>query len=692
MRKIFLFLFAAVLSIGTAMAETYTVECEGVTVSTQGTDPYQSIVLTGSWDPDGPENEPADPLENDNKAVTVYLYQGGGTQGFGEYAAAEWGPVVIGAVTVNEGGSVGQYTDNGDGSFTFEGTVTKGDDTYNLHLTGSTESGSGDGEGENYVEKEGQYAEMTIGKGMMDEYVTWSAIYFSEDWSIELYSDGPYAGFDELMTVYGYYTPAEGDGFDITGTGTLYFDDVTNKLLFQTDELVSYDGSTKLYINLYASYLTLMASNTFEPSDSWAGATYTNLYLSDPDWAWWLDLHVENYTGAGDYFVSDELCTLNDEISVSGSVSVFSEDGLHTVEASLETTDAAMTIGVLFFEVKPAVYNITANATVAVGEYPLEFTCTWTDTETSEDHSVKVEVMDVVFDSPVAANIVWDGGIPMGGDYAEGTVTMTKSGNNVTVEGQFVADGTSATYNVTLTGTLPAGVRETITLNDGEDYTALLEKYAGQAVNVVVGRSLGTDGLYTLTVPFDMKAEDLGKAYQISSVIANTEGTEIQVMCTKATTIMAGQPYIIEAKKGFSGSFGVENVTIQNVTGSSVVAKSADGKITVTMHGVINTTGATTGGSLWWIGTDEYEFEEGGNPKNAGKLYDEDVVMLGLRAYFSITTPSGMPPRVRVVTEENAATGLDNITTGENPVKTIVNGQLIITVDGVKYNVQGQKL
>lgn len=41
---------------------------------------------------------------------------------------------------------------------------------------------------------------------------------------------------------------------------------------------------------------------------------------------------------------------------------------------------------------------------------------------------------------------------------------------------------------------------------------------------------------------------------------------------------------------------------------------------------------------------------------------------------------------------ENAATGLDNITTGENVVKTIVNGQLVITIDGVQYNAQGIKL
>lgn len=73
------------------------------------------------------------------------------------------------------------------------------------------------------------------------------------------------------------------------------------------------------------------------------------------------------------------------------------------------------------------------------------------------------------------------------------------------------------------------------------------------------------------------------------------------------------------------------------------------------------------------------------------------------RAYFVATelennlraAPQPMPGRRRVtmgVTGENGTTDLDNITTTDTPVKVIENGQLIIIRDGVKYNVQGQKL
>ena len=59
------------------------------------------------------------------------------------------------------------------------------------------------------------------------------------------------------------------------------------------------------------------------------------------------------------------------------------------------------------------------------------------------------------------------------------------------------------------------------------------------------------------------------------------------------------------------------------------------------------------------------------------------------------TEPAEIPGRRRIAmgaAGENEATGLDNITTTDTPVKVIVNGQLIIIREGVKYNVQGVRL
>ena len=333
-----------------------------------------------------------------------------------------------------------------------------------------------------------------------------------------------------------------------------------------------------------------------------------------------------------------------------------------------------MAINATLMQTAAQEYNIEATATIAEGSnYPMEFTCTWNDGDM--DHSVKVEVTEVKYGQPVFANFLLDGGIMNGGDQVEGEVIVTKSGNTATVEGTFEKwDGT--TYNVKLSGIVPADILETIVFADGEDYTDLLAQYAGQKVNVQVDRMLLNDGYNTLTLPFDVATSQIGniKANQITSVIENGV-SEIEVVCSEATTLKAGQPYLIEVLGRSIWAIEANNVVIKNEE-HSVSATGND--VTVVMHGVLNTTGDTTDG-LYWIG-------------DLGYLYNDDVAKLGLRAYFSISTPSGIAPRMRVVTKENVETGVDDIFSTDAPVKAIVNGQLIIIRDGVKYNVQGQKL
>ena len=70
------------------------------------------------------------------------------------------------------------------------------------------------------------------------------------------------------------------------------------------------------------------------------------------------------------------------------------------------------------------------------------------------------------------------------------------------------------------------------------------------------------------------------------------------------------------------------------------------------------------------------------------------------RAYLDLSAveggkPNQMPGRRYIgmdVQGENVETGVEDLFTTDAPVKVIENGQLIIIRDGVKYNVQGQKL
>jgi len=66
----------------------------------------------------------------------------------------------------------------------------------------------------------------------------------------------------------------------------------------------------------------------------------------------------------------------------------------------------------------------------------------------------------------------------------------------------------------------------------------------------------------------------------------------------------------------------------------------------------------------------------------------------GLRAYFHVTAANAQAiKRARIVTQEQVITEID-LVNGENQglIKTIENGQLIINLDGIRYNIMGGKI
>jgi hypothetical protein len=256
--------------------------------------------------------------------------------------------------------------------------------------------------------------------------------------------------------------------------------------------------------------------------------------------------------------------------------------------------------------------------------------------------------------------------------FADGEATLTIGAGKMAVAGTLENEYAGVKFVFDISGDLPACPN--IRLQAGNN-AALLAAVDGKQVNVTVGRNFtANDGYYTLCVPFDMPASVIGKAYQISEVLGSS-ADGLTVNFTEVTTILAGQPYLIEPATDLEG-FTVNNVTIDNSTPAAVTVSGAG--VSVTMQGKYSRD-AKTDGSLYWVG-------------NNGYLYNDPVWPTALCAYFTITTPSGIAPRMRVATNENAETGLENIFSGKDAVKTIVNGQLIITIDGVKYNVQGQMI
>ena len=222
----------------------------------------------------------------------------------------------------------------------------------------------------------------------------------------------------------------------------------------------------------------------------------------------------------------------------------------------------------------------------------------------------------------------------------------------------------------------------TIQLVD-EDNSTTISKYYGKKVNAQVNRTfVAGDGYYTICLPFDLLASEIGTAYQVTSITEHVAEQGFNMVFSEVTNLVAGQPYLIlpnNLTNNLTNNPIFKDVII-SYTGNGEQVHASGAGVNFNMQGIINGSGSTNG--LYWVG-------------NNGYFYNDNTSILGLRTYFSITDNAGKPLniRARVVVSENAATGLDNITNGENTtIKVIENGQLIIIRNGEKFNAQGQKL
>jgi hypothetical protein len=150
-----------------------------------------------------------------------------------------------------------------------------------------------------------------------------------------------------------------------------------------------------------------------------------------------------------------------------------------------------------------------------------------------------------------------------------------------------------------------------------------------------------------------------------------------KVYIDEVTTLEAGVPYIFQANSS------TLTVTCE---GTPDVAKSKNG-LYGTFTEIADVAAHTS--------NKEYILTN-----NLIRLCDANCNVPANRAYIVLdeisTTKKSMPQgRRRVgmnVEGENVETGVEDIITTDAPIKVIENGQLIIIRDGVKYNVQGQRL
>ncbi|MBQ8387059.1 MAG: hypothetical protein IJX48_06400 [Paludibacteraceae bacterium] len=216
---VFTYTYATKTLVVTYPTPTYDVTTTA-TVSTQG----QNIVLSGSWE---------------EKALTVMLWQGGATQGFGTYAAEDYAPIFLGAAELTPT-SEGVYADNSDGTFTFTATATDSEGAiYNITLTGDNP----------VVEPE--YKEWEGSVLFTEEEGTLSISYAASDWSwfLELYIEN-YTGHSTYEVANVYYGDETVEYYDMYGTVTVEYADWAGTDVLYAD-LTSGDGTLKVWATLY---------------------------------------------------------------------------------------------------------------------------------------------------------------------------------------------------------------------------------------------------------------------------------------------------------------------------------------------------------------------------------------------------------------------------------------------------------
>ena len=192
--------------------------------------------------------------------------------------------------------------------------------------------------------------------------------------------------------------------------------------------------------------------------------------------------------------------------------------------------------------------------------------------------------------------------------------------------------------------------------------------------DIVYTRTVTNGNYGTICLPYASSSHTGAEFYEVSWLKAET-GLYLDQLAAGAQ-LEAGKPYIFRAtsteiKVTCTGAAVAEPAAGENgLTGT--FTEIATGDAALVGHYII------AQNQIWVAGA--------GNSLPANRAYiDKDGV--------PTTEQAKLPGRRRVCMGENAATGLDNITNGEDTtIKVIENGQLVIIRNGEKFNAQGQRL
>ena len=204
-------------------------------------------------------------------------------------------------------------------------------------------------------------------------------------------------------------------------------------------------------------------------------------------------------------------------------------------------------------------------------------------------------------------------------------------------------------------------------------------------LNLQYTRTVTNGNFGTICLPYGSNNYSGAEFYEISYLQLKDDGvTPMGIWLDEVIELEAGKPYIFKA---------TSNLLTVNYKGEEALSP-VDGKagLTGTFDGI---TDETVLQGNYMIADNKFWLCGAGCWLNANRAYIEHD------ALHATTTPvSPIPGRRRVMmgaAGENTTTGVDNLTedgvvSTNQATKMVVNGQLIIIRDGVKYNAQGVRL
>lgn len=385
-------------------------------------------------------------------------------------------------------------------------------------------------------------------------------------------------------------------------------------------------------------------------------------------------------------------CTLNIDPTKDLYVSVFAQDDLGNTSVAAQYKYTAPAVEEYVIELAATKDVVERNGRIRVNFLA-----------TDETHGeISLTISDYIEgqDSYVVGGTI-------GEVHVDGTATLTIDATKEVLVAEVAAEDGSAVYDVTLTYTYPLTKEYTFLAMD--DAEATVEDLGEEGDPFLVYSIEGAGTLDGEPVEFELMVDVTGYLEGvINEVFVSGEATQLvdeEGFLYVVGTAMddAGNTYKIEVNVPLSAGGGEQEITIVDeydftlynlnleVMGDmAMVTAGGDAGVSFWLKNLTpmeNYYGLYTSDSfsnIWFGGQSLQPYGDGQyTPEGLTVAFISTPDDAGNAVKYNFTLKAGDDP---------SATALDNVNTTVAPAKAIVNGQLVILKEGVKYNAQGAVL